>query len=80
MCPEPGADVSEERKGWPQGDPIHPEGIWACEGCGQAYAEYINGCPRCWNYDLSREENLRRFPRRSVRLIVPESALNREPT
>jgi hypothetical protein len=28
-------------------DPIHPEGIYVCTGCGQIYAEYVNGCPRC---------------------------------
>lgn len=26
------------------GDPIHPEGIYVCEGCGRTYPEYINGC------------------------------------
>lgn len=25
-------------------DPIHPEGIYECEGCGRTYPEYINGC------------------------------------
>jgi hypothetical protein len=22
---------------------------WICEGCGTNYAEYVNGCPRCWD-------------------------------
>jgi len=22
--------------------------IWQCETCGSVYAEYINGCPHCW--------------------------------
>jgi hypothetical protein len=21
---------------------------WQCETCGTVYAEYINGCPHCW--------------------------------
>lgn len=21
---------------------------WVCEYCGARYAEYINGCPKCW--------------------------------
>jgi hypothetical protein len=25
-------------------DPIHPEGIWVCEGCSAIYGEYVNGC------------------------------------
>lgn len=25
-------------------DPIHPEGIYRCDGCGRTYAEYVNGC------------------------------------
>ena len=27
-------------------DLIHGEGIFQCRGCGQTYAEYVNGCPR----------------------------------
>lgn len=27
-------------------DPIHDDGIFQCQGCGQTYAEYVNGCPR----------------------------------
>lgn len=23
---------------------MRPEGIWACNGCGRQYAEYVNGC------------------------------------
>jgi DNA-directed RNA polymerase subunit RPC12/RpoP len=41
-------------------DPIHPEGIYECNGCGRIYCEYINGC-------LSEH-----LPPRSVRLVVPE--------
>ena len=26
------------------GDPIHPEGIYVCDGCGRTYPEYVNGC------------------------------------
>jgi hypothetical protein len=26
------------------GDPIHPEGIYRCSGCGCIYPEYVNGC------------------------------------
>ena len=37
-----------------------------CEGCGTVYAEYVNGCPRCWDDTLSREENLRKYPNRKV--------------
>ena len=22
---------------------------WQCETCGTVYAEYVNGCPRCWD-------------------------------
>jgi hypothetical protein len=24
---------------------------WQCETCGAVYAEYVNGCPKCWNGD-----------------------------
>jgi hypothetical protein len=34
-------------------DPIHPEGIYQCEGCGKVYPEYINGCLN-WHDDMSR--------------------------
>lgn len=54
------------------GDPIHPEGIYACQGCGRTYNEYVNGCLSCWDDNLSIEENRRRFPLRSVRLEVPD--------
>ena len=54
-------------------NPFHPEGIYACDGCERTYGEYINGCIYCWDDDLSVEENRRRFPRRKVRLIVPEA-------
>ena len=53
-------------------DPIHPEGIYQCEGCGKTYPEYINGCIACWDDALTTEANQLRFPKRSVRLIVPE--------
>ncbi len=23
--------------------------MWSCEGCGTIYAEYVNGCPKCWD-------------------------------
>jgi hypothetical protein len=25
-----------------------PDMEWMCECCGQIYAEYVNGCPICW--------------------------------
>lgn len=53
-------------------DPIHPEGIYVCEGCGQTYPEYVNGCVKCWDDDLTSEENRMKYPRRSVRLLVSE--------
>ena len=37
-----------------------PEGIYACNGCGRTYAEYINGCVE----DHAAP--------RSVRLAIPE--------
>src|SRR4051812_9217780 len=40
--------------------------IWVCEGCNSIYGEYVNGCPRCWDDALSREENLERYPKRAV--------------
>lgn len=39
------------------------EGIWQCEGCGQTYAEYVNGCPK---HDDGE---------RGVVLVVPEVEL-----
>lgn len=53
-------------------NPFHPDGIYACEGCGRTYAEYINGCLDCWDDSLTTDENRRRFPRRGVRLVVPD--------
>ena len=44
-------------------DPIHPEGIWSCEGCGRTYPEYINGCV-----------NDHGSPR-GVRLAIPEGPM-----
>ena len=41
-------------------DPWHPEGIYACNGCGRIYNEYINGCLGDHGHP------------RSVRLVVPE--------
>lgn len=45
---------------------MHPDLPHKCEGCGTVYAEYINGCPRCWDDTLSREENLLKYPNRKV--------------
>jgi hypothetical protein len=42
---------------------------WRCEGCDRKFGEYINGCPHCWRSELSREENLKIFPKRGVNLI-----------
>ena len=25
---------------------------WQCEACGTVYAEYVNGCPICWDRGL----------------------------
>jgi len=25
---------------------------WQCEACGTIYAEYVNGCPKCWDKGL----------------------------
>jgi reverse gyrase len=22
--------------------------VWKCATCGSTYAEYVNGCPHCW--------------------------------
>lgn len=41
-------------------DPIHPEGIYRCNGCGRTYPEYVNGCV---------EDHL---PPRRVVLVIPE--------
>jgi len=46
-----------------------PDLPFVCEGCKTRYAEYINGCPRCWINDLSDEENRMIFPRRGVVLL-----------
>jgi hypothetical protein len=27
---------------------------WQCETCGAQYAEYVNGCPKCWHGDLDK--------------------------
>lgn len=51
---------------------MRPDGIYACNGCGRTYGEYVNGCDTCWDDDLSIEENRRRFPRRKVCLVIPE--------
>jgi hypothetical protein len=26
--------------------------VWQCEHCGTIYAEYVNGCPHCWDVGL----------------------------
>lgn len=41
---------------------------WRCENCQRKFGEYVNGCVFCWRDELSREENLKLFPSRSVRL------------
>lgn len=23
--------------------------MWQCVECGAVYAEYVNGCPKCWH-------------------------------
>ena len=57
------------------GDPFHPEGIYACEGCGKTYPEYVNGCIVCWDDDLSPEANREKYPHRGVRLIVLDESV-----
>jgi hypothetical protein len=42
------------------GDSIHGDGIFQCDGCGQTYAEYVNGCPK--DHDSPRK----------VVLVVPD--------
>lgn len=44
--------------------------VFACKGCGARYAEYVNGCVHCWDYNLSREENLKKDTERSVRPLT----------
>lgn len=39
---------------------------WQCEGCKKMFADYINGCPHCWDSELSVEENHKKFPNRKV--------------
>jgi hypothetical protein len=28
------------------------ESEWRCETCGSGYAEYVNGCPHCWEVGI----------------------------
>lgn len=46
-----------------------------CGGCKRKYAEYVNGCVFCWRDDLSREENQKLFPNRSVWPVAREIRL-----
>lgn len=39
---------------------------WECEGCKLRFAEYVNGCPKCWDDTLSIEENQKKYPSRKV--------------
>lgn len=48
---------------------------WRCEGCNRRYAEYVNGCVQCWCDELPREDNLKIFPNRSVKLSPREIRL-----
>jgi hypothetical protein len=41
---------------------------YRCNGCNRRYAEYVNGCPRCWIDEWSREKNYERYPNRHVGL------------
>lgn len=38
---------------------------WQCLVCGALYAEYVNGCPKCW------ENGEKRSPVRIVAVAVP---------
>lgn len=38
-----------------------------CQGCKTIYPEYVNGCPKCWDSNLTPEENRKKFPNRGVR-------------
>jgi predicted ATP-dependent serine protease len=49
------------------------ERIYACQGCGRTYAEYVNGCVACWDDELSIEANRAKYPRRKV---VPAASLS----
>jgi uncharacterized OB-fold protein len=40
---------------------------WQCEKCGTVYAEYVNGCPKCWHGDGSLPEP---EVRSAVRLVT----------
>ncbi len=60
-------------------DPIHPEGIYQCEGCARTYPEYVNGCVDCWDDDLTGEQNRAKYPHRSVRLVLAEPAVGDVP-
>lgn len=45
---------------------------WQCERCGEVYAEYVNGCPKCWHGDGSSVEPEVRSKVVSVGIIVDE--------
>lgn len=40
--------------------------IWICVGCKREYGEYVNGCTKCWDDDLSIDENRKKYPNRKV--------------
>lgn len=46
----------------PQGEYI----IWACNNCQTVYGEYVNGCPKCWDENLTPKENREKYPDRAV--------------
>ncbi len=36
---------------------------WECETCGSGYAEYVNGCPHCWEAGIrSKVERVESVP------------------
>lgn len=36
--------------------------VWKCDGCGTVYAEYVNGCPRCYSHGLFFSVHLADLP------------------
>ena len=50
--------------------PVEPK--WICDGCKTVYAEYVNGCPKCWEQGLT-------FSVRAVPAAQPVEATSQEP-
>lgn len=40
-----------------------PDAPWRCLTCGSGYAEYVNGCPHCWEAGIrSKVERVPEVP------------------